>query len=173
MAESSAAAKEEIEKEYTKAAAESQILAWALFDSLVIIGTLAVCVRRCCFLRAEGSMPTIYDYEKIEAEAAVVKFQERMEEEAKQEAERHVNNIFEEFQHRDGYTRIVLVHKKLTKKYPRCTGNLSKPYRQAGVVGDHADSSNNKTHAVTTFQNGRPEEIMLDKVSLGKKHMKD
>lgn len=150
--------KQQIETEYIKARAESQILAWVLFNSLVVLGTLAVCVRRCCFLRAEGSMPTMYDYEKIEAEVAVVKFKERMEEEAAKEAEHYVNGVFDKFQGKDGFCKMFGVRRELVEKYPRSTGDLSKPYRQGGVTCE-VDGSPRRQHE-KLLANGHQEQMI-------------
>ena len=118
-----------IERKYALAEAQSQILAWVIFDSIIVAGTLAVCVRRCCFYQAEGSLPNIYDYERMEADAAVAKFREQMDEEAKKAGETFVERKFEDCGV-EGYEKVRDVRREVAKKYPRSTGDLSKPYRK-------------------------------------------
>lgn len=139
---------EEIENKYAKAEAESQILAWFLFDSLIIIASLVVCARRCCFLQAEGSLPNIHDYEKIEADAAVSEFKVQMEKQAKEEGERYVQSLFKEVAEDkgDAYSTVVCVQNKLAEKYPRATGNLSKPFRQQEKNASEVDGGADLQH---------------------------
>ena len=119
---------EEIKEMFARARTESQLLAWCLFDSLVILATAAVCVRRCCFLRTEGSLPYIEEYERLESEAAVEEFKTQMDEEAKATGQEFVKELFKKNSELDGYTKMKEIRHQVAKKYPRATGNLSKPY---------------------------------------------
>ena len=123
------AVKEEIEGKFARVSTQSQMIAWCLFDTLVILATLAVCIRRCCFLRTEGSLPYMEEYGKLESEAAVEEFKAQMNKKAEESGKEFVRSLFENRKENDVYNIISEVRVEVARKYPRVTGNLSMPYR--------------------------------------------
>ena len=134
---------EEIKVEFARARTNSQIIAWCLFDTLVILATAAVCVRRCCFLRTEGSLPYIEEYERLESEVAVKEFKSQMDQKAKEIGKEFVKLLFinETDSDQDTYTKMVRIRDQVAAKYPRATGNLSKPYIHRGPSADPREPS--------------------------------
>lgn len=90
---------------------------------------MAVCIRRCCFLRTSGSLPYIEQYEKLESKAVVAEFKILMDEQAKKAGKEYVMGVFETFKEKDAFNRVQETRKQIAQKYPRATGNLSLPYR--------------------------------------------
>lgn len=121
-----------IERLFNKAQTESHIIAWGVFITLIVLAFVAVCIRRCLFLEADGILPDLNDYQKLEAEAAVEHFKENIEKIAKKEGEKSVTVFLEESINKmpnSAYSQVEYVKIELSKKYPRTTGDLSKPYR--------------------------------------------
>ena len=151
------AVKEEVDRQFARAATQSQVIAWCLFDSLVILATAAVCVRRCCFLRTEGSLPYIEEYERLESKAAVAEFKTQMDQKAKEAGQEYVRGLFESSDACDGpdmYSKVKGIREHVAKKYPRATGNLSKPYRVEELeTGSELKAMSNGYSKVVSEQN--------------------
>lgn len=140
-----------IERKFYQAECESHMMAWAFFISLIIFAFFVVCIRRCLFLQADGILPDLDDYEKLEAEAAVDHFKERIREIAVSEGESYVNVALENCKRKSelktGFSQVEYVREKLALKYPRTTGDLSKPYRDERVVREVITEELNGNHS--------------------------
>lgn len=129
------AIKYDIEKSFNNAGTESHIIAWGFFLSLIVLAFAFVCIRRCFFLQADGILPDLEDYRKLEAEAAVDFFKQQIEKIAEEEGKNYVNATMDKSKiEKPGCacSRIEYVRELLSVKYPRTTGDLSKPYRVDG-----------------------------------------
>lgn len=69
----------QIEAEYANAGKTSQAAALLLLGGALIMAFVVLSVQRCCFQREIGSLPSLYEYQKLESEAAVDSFNENME----------------------------------------------------------------------------------------------
>jgi len=121
-----------VEQSFSQAATESHIIAWFFFVSLIVLAFTFVCIRRCLFLQADGMLPDLKDYSQLEAEAAVEFFKAKIEKIAEDEGKNFVNDMEEESKIEKpdcAYSRVEYVRAKMSLKYPRTTGDLSKPYR--------------------------------------------
>lgn len=118
---------------------QSTVIAWTLFLSVVLLSLLLVVVQKCCCSDVEGSLPSVYEYEKLEAEAAVAKFQEQMEVLARKEGERQVEiRLNSAENNKDAYDVVRKTKMWLAAKYPRATGDSTKRYRVDNEQADQA-----------------------------------
>lgn len=84
----------EIEADYANAGKNSQMAALLLLGGALILAFVAVSVQRCCFQREIGSLPSPYQYQKLEAEAAVEAFKANMEKLAQGQGKRRADMYF-------------------------------------------------------------------------------
>ncbi|KXJ22836.1 calcium homeostasis modulator protein 6 [Exaiptasia diaphana] len=140
--------KYEIERKFYQAQCESHMMAWSFFISLILFAFVIVCTRRCLFLQADGILPDLDDYDKLEAEAAVDSFKERIKEIASSEGKSYIDGAFEycktEPKLKTGYSQVKYIRKQLARKYPRTTGDLSQPYRAEGQVEEELNENRSK-----------------------------
>ncbi|XP_031566385.1 calcium homeostasis modulator protein 5-like [Actinia tenebrosa] len=68
-----------LEKRYQNAQTESQIYGFTLLALILGIPLLFITIRRCCYLRPLASVPSLFEYEKLEAKAAEAKLKEKIE----------------------------------------------------------------------------------------------
>ena len=88
----------------------SLVLAWLILVISIVLALVYVAVEKCLFSRSrECSGTLLYDYERIEAEAAVSTFKKEAKALAKQEGERQVKAILNEI--KDGKTTLEVVEK--------------------------------------------------------------
>lgn len=129
--------RETITEKYSEIKSQSTVIAWSLILSSVFVLFLTITVRRCCFSKAEGSLPTLRKYEKLEAEAAVARFNKRMKELAQKEGEEQVELQLTASKKSDGtYEAVKNTKIWLAAKYPRTTGDWTKHYRVDDVQAD-------------------------------------
>ena len=70
----SPAQKLQIEEDYANAGKNSQTAALLLLAGALLTGFVVVSVQRCCYQREFGTLPSSYQYKKLESEAAVQAF---------------------------------------------------------------------------------------------------
>ncbi|EDO45286.1 predicted protein [Nematostella vectensis] len=123
--------KANVDETFSKAKADSEMLAWILFDSIVMLAFIVVCIRRCWCMRAEGSLPELDHYDKLEAEAAAGEFKILLEQRAEKAGKSNVHDEFENAKTltSNEYRQLEMMREKLQWNYPRIAGDLSKPYR--------------------------------------------
>lgn len=126
--------REIIEKQHKEIKSQSMMIAWSLFLATLFFLFLTVLVQRCFFSVPEESLPSLRQYEKLEAQAAVAKFKEQIKELAQKEGEKQVESKVKEFTEKNEgpYEALQKTKMWLAIKYPRTTGNWTKDYR----VGD-------------------------------------
>ena len=83
-----------IEADYSNAGKNSQTAALLLLGGALIVAFVVVSVQRCCFEREIGSLPSPYQYQKLEAEAAVEAFKTNMEKLAQGQGKRRADMYF-------------------------------------------------------------------------------
>ena len=83
-----------IEADYANTGRNSQIAALFLLGVALIVAFVAVSVYRCCFQPEFGSLPSPYQYQILEAEAAVQAFKENMEKLAQGQGKRRADMYF-------------------------------------------------------------------------------
>lgn len=69
----------QIEVDYANAGKTSQAAALFLLGGALVVAFMVLSVQRCCFQREIGSLPSPYEYQKLECEAAVDTFKENTE----------------------------------------------------------------------------------------------
>ena len=84
----------QIEAEYANAGKTSQAAALLLLGGALATAFVVLSVRRCCFQREIGSLPSPYQYQKLECEAAIETFKENMEKLAKGQGKRRADLYF-------------------------------------------------------------------------------
>ncbi|KAM7448045.1 cation channel [Porites harrisoni] len=90
----SAAQKLKIEADYANAGRNSQTAALLLLAGALLTGFVVVSVQRCCYQREFGTLPSPYQYKKLESEAAVEAFKLNMEKLAKGQGKRRADMYF-------------------------------------------------------------------------------
>ena len=90
----SAAEKLQIEADYANAGKNSQMAALLLLAGALLAAFVVVSVQRCCFQREFGSLPSPYQYQKLESEAAVAAFQVNMEKLAQGQGKRRADMYY-------------------------------------------------------------------------------
>ena len=85
----------QIEADYTNAGKTSQAAALLLLGGALATAFVVLSVQRCCFQREIGSLPSPYQYQKLECEAAIDTFKENIENLAKGQGKRHADLYFE------------------------------------------------------------------------------
>ena len=90
----SAAQKLQIEADYANAGKNSQTAALLLLAGALLTGFVVVSVQRCCYQREFGTLPSPYQYKKLESEAAVEAFKLNMEKLAKGQGKRRADMYF-------------------------------------------------------------------------------
>lgn len=68
----------------------SAVICWFIFLSAIFFAFFYTIIRTCIFSKAEGILPSIQEYEKLERKAVAANFLERMEMIAKEEGEKQV-----------------------------------------------------------------------------------
>lgn len=84
----------QIEADYTNARETSQAAALLLLGVALVTAFVILSVQRCCFQREIDSLPSSYQYQKLECEAAVDAFKENMEKLAKGQGKRRADLYF-------------------------------------------------------------------------------
>ena len=84
----------QIEADYANAGKTSQAAALLLLGGALATAFVVLSVRRCCFQREIGSLPSPYQYQKLECEAAIDTFKENMEKLAKGQGKRRADLYF-------------------------------------------------------------------------------
>ena len=84
----------QIEADYANAGKTSQAAALLLLGGALVTAFVFLSVQRCCFQREIGSLPSPYQYRKLECEAAVDTFKENMEKLAKGQGKRRADLYF-------------------------------------------------------------------------------
>jgi hypothetical protein len=92
----SIAEKKQIELDYSKANDESQVIAFCLLAVLLGVPFIVLTAYRCCCQRPRSSIPSPYQYLKLEAKSAVETFKSRMESLAKDQGKRKAEMYFSE-----------------------------------------------------------------------------
>lgn len=107
-----------IEADYANAGRNSQIAALFLLGGSLIVAFVSVSVYRCCFQREFGSLPSPYQYQKLESDAAVQAFKENMEKLAQGQGKRRADMYFETMNKKNpsdilknAYQNLVTVNK--------------------------------------------------------------
>lgn len=88
--------KKEIALEFSKANDESQVIAFSLLAFLLGVPFIFFTAYRCCFQRPISSLPSPYQYLKLEAKSAVETFTSKMEGLAKDQGKRKAEMYFSE-----------------------------------------------------------------------------
>ena len=84
----------QIEADYANAGKNSQTAALLMLGVALIVAFVAVSVQRCCFQGEIGSLPSPYQYQKLESEAAVEAFKTNMEKLAQGQGKRRADMYF-------------------------------------------------------------------------------
>ena len=119
----------------SKIAAESQMIGWALFIILVCVCFFVTLIRISLFMepQADPEFISVKTYEKLEARAAAKHFNEKVTLLAEEEGKKTVCDLFVKFDkmtvNSDAAEIIRLLRNQILEKYPRGTGDLSRPYR--------------------------------------------
>lgn len=97
----------------------STVICWSLFLSAICFAFFSTMIRTCIFSEAEGTLPSLQKYEKLERKAVAAKFKEKMEMLAKEEGEKQVEKCLKDAQ-REGKTMSAVIREakeSLEKKY--------------------------------------------------------
>lgn len=108
----------QIEADYANAGKNSQTAALLLLGGSLVLAFVVVSVQRCCYQREIGSLPSPYQYQMLESEAAVEAFKENMEKLAKGQGKRRADMYFATMNKKNpsdilknAYQNLVTVHK--------------------------------------------------------------
>ena len=121
--------------EESKAAVESQLIAWGLFICLIGVVFFAMLIKICFLMepQADPEFMSIQKYEKLEAQAAAKCFKRKLELLAEEQGEKTVSRIFAKIENNntiyDAADIVTSSRNLMLEKYPRGRGDLSRPYR--------------------------------------------
>lgn len=111
------ATKEALYLKISNARAESQIIAWGLLISLVIIATIVLTIDRC--ISRPGSKITQRDeFEELEADFAVDEYNKRIKPLAETKAKKVIDDLFEELKSKEPEEIVTHGEGYLAQKYP-------------------------------------------------------
>ncbi|XP_031566383.1 calcium homeostasis modulator protein 5-like [Actinia tenebrosa] len=101
--------KKRIELEFSKASDESQIIAFSLLAIMLGVPFIVLTTYRCCCQRPISSLPSPYEYLKLEAKSAVETFTSKMEGLAKDQGKRKAEMYFSEQIQSDKTPTAILI----------------------------------------------------------------
>ena len=75
------------------------------------------------------AFPSLEDYQDLQAQAAVTAFKEKVQKEGKEKVElTFVDTTWREYEERDAFLLVSNAHEEMANRYPRSTGDRSKPF---------------------------------------------
>lgn len=86
--------KAHIEAEYANTGRNSQVIALSFLGFLVIFAFVLLLIYRCCCQNEVGSLPSPYEYHKLESDAAVKAFKVNMDKLAEEQGKRRADLYF-------------------------------------------------------------------------------
>ena len=160
----------------SKAAVESQLIAWGLFICLIAVVIFAMLIKICFLMepQADPKFESFQMYEKLEAKAAAKCFNDKVALMAEERGNKTVSAIFAKFDNNsdddndngdcDAADIIQKARNLILQKYPRGTGDLSMPFRSKRALCSCETEEICSCHAETEklLPKGKTERQALD-----------
>ncbi|XP_020913888.1 calcium homeostasis modulator protein 6 [Exaiptasia diaphana] len=115
------AEKEALDLKISNARTESQIIAWGLLISVVVIATIVLTIDR-CISKPGSKLIRKSEFEELEADYAVDEFNKRIKPLAETKAKEVIQDFFEECKDMDPKEIVIYGEKYLAGKFPSNEG---------------------------------------------------